>query len=64
MNHFFKKLTLATLVMASFGSMAADNETVLIGLAGPLTGPSARIGKDLENGAPLEIGRASSRESG
>jgi branched-chain amino acid transport system substrate-binding protein len=34
---------------------AADGETVVIGLAGPLTGPSARIGKDLENGAQLAI---------
>jgi hypothetical protein len=32
-----------------------DGETVVIGLAGPLTGPSARIGKDLENGAQLAI---------
>jgi ABC-type branched-subunit amino acid transport system substrate-binding protein len=34
---------------------SADSETVVIGLAGPLTGPSARIGKDLENGAQLAI---------
>lgn len=36
-------------------SCARAQETVLIGLAGPLTGPSARIGKDLENGAQLAI---------
>lgn len=36
-------------------STAQADETVLIGLAGPLTGPSARIGKDLENGAKLAI---------
>nr|VUD28572.1 hydrophobic amino acid ABC transporter periplasmic amino acid-binding protein [Raoultella sp. NCTC 9187] len=35
--------------------MVAAGETVTIGLAGPLTGPSARIGKDLENGAQLAI---------
>ena len=40
---------------ASTGAWAADSETVVIGLAGPLTGPSARIGKDLENGAQLAI---------
>ncbi|KAI3490149.1 hypothetical protein L1887_45606 [Cichorium endivia] len=41
--------------VASTGAWAADGETVVIGLAGPLTGPSARIGKDLENGAQLAI---------
>ena len=40
---------------ASSASWAAESETVVIGLAGPLTGPSARIGKDLENGAQLAI---------
>ncbi|GAB7540165.1 branched-chain amino acid ABC transporter substrate-binding protein [Burkholderia sp. 3C] len=36
--------------------MAADApQTVLIGLAAPLTGPSARIGKDLQNGAQLAV---------
>lgn len=40
---------------ASTATWAADGETVVIGLAGPLTGPSARIGKDLENGAQLAI---------
>ena len=36
-------------------SCAQAQETILIGLAGPLTGPSARIGKDLEHGAQLAI---------
>ncbi|MFA1646618.1 MAG: branched-chain amino acid ABC transporter substrate-binding protein, partial [Enterobacteriaceae bacterium] len=48
----------AALLLGGFGSAAswaADSETVVIGLAGPLTGPSARIGKDLENGAQLAI---------
>lgn len=33
----------------------------MIGLAGPLTGPSARIGKDLENGAQLAIDAANAK---
>ena len=40
---------------ASSAAWSAASETVIIGLAGPLTGPSARIGKDLENGAQLAI---------
>lgn len=40
---------------ASTGAWSAESETVAIGLGGPLTGPSARIGKDLENGAQLAI---------
>lgn len=34
---------------------AQNEQIVLIGLAAPLTGPSARIGKDLQNGAQLAI---------
>lgn len=37
---------------------AAEPRVVLIGLAAPLTGASARIGKDLENGAQLAIDEA------
>lgn len=44
----------ASSAVSTFSTAHAD-ETVLIGLAGPLTGPSARIGKDLENGARLAI---------
>ncbi|MBY4890701.1 branched-chain amino acid ABC transporter substrate-binding protein [Pantoea sp. DY-15] len=44
----------ASAAVSTFSTAHAD-ETVLIGLAGPLTGPSARIGKDLENGARLAI---------
>lgn len=53
----FKPLALAAAVLASLGaaSPVLADETILIGLAGPLTGPSARIGKDLENGAQLAI---------
>ncbi|AEF45680.1 Extracellular ligand-binding receptor [Serratia sp. AS12] len=60
----FKPLALATAVLATLGaavpSQAAD--TILIGLAGPLTGPSARIGKDLENGAQLAIADANAQK--
>ncbi|VEI19585.1 Leucine-, isoleucine-, valine-, threonine-, and alanine-binding protein precursor [Serratia plymuthica] len=60
----FKPLALAAAVLATFGAAmpawAAD--TILIGLAGPLTGPSARIGKDLENGAQLAIADANAQK--
>jgi len=62
MKKTFKQLALASLMLASFHSLAADHETVLIGLAGPLTGPSARIGKDLENGAQLAITDANNKK--
>ena len=47
----------AALLLAGMAAAvpAYADETILIGLAGPLTGPSARIGKDLENGAQLAI---------
>ncbi|MGF6767674.1 branched-chain amino acid transport system substrate-binding protein [Paraburkholderia sp. GAS199] len=41
--------------------VANDTSTILIGFAGPLTGPSARIGKDLENGAQLAIDDANAK---
>jgi len=57
-----KKFTLSALGAAivvagftTFPAIAEPSETVIIGLASPLTGPSARIGKDLENGAQLAI---------
>jgi len=57
-----KKITRSVLstaiVLAGLSALPAgaqESETILIGLAGPLTGPSARIGKDLENGAQLAI---------
>ncbi|WP_413741870.1 branched-chain amino acid ABC transporter substrate-binding protein [Sodalis sp. RH15] len=62
MKNTFSKLALASLVLAAFNSAAANGETVLIGLAGPLTGPSARIGKDLENGAQLAITDANNKK--
>ncbi|AXK24323.1 Periplasmic binding family protein [Serratia marcescens] len=54
-------MALAAMTMIlSLPALAAD--TVLIGLAGPLTGPSARIGKDLENGAQLAIADANAQK--
>ncbi|ATA22072.1 amino acid/amide ABC transporter substrate-binding protein (HAAT family) [Gibbsiella quercinecans] len=62
-NKTLHTLSLAAAVMAALGNspQAAAADTVLIGLAGPLTGPSARIGKDLENGAQLAIRDANSQ---
>lgn len=60
-NIRIKPLALAAMTMIlSLPALAAD--TVLIGLAGPLTGPSARIGKDLENGARLAIADANAQK--
>lgn len=60
-NIRIKPLALAAMTMIlSLPALAAD--TVLIGLAGPLTGPSARIGKDLENGAQLAIADANAQK--
>ncbi|BAP45302.1 branched-chain amino acid ABC transporter substrate-binding protein [Pseudomonas sp. 21LCFQ02] len=59
----FKRATAAGLLLGSLTSAIAQaDQTVLIGLAGPLTGPSARIGKDLENGAQLAIDAANARK--
>jgi len=58
----FNKTALIGLALSSLASaMAQADQTVLIGLAGPLTGPSARIGKDLENGAQLAIDQANAK---
>jgi branched-chain amino acid transport system substrate-binding protein len=40
---------------ASVPSYGAEPETVKIGFAGPLTGPVARVGKDLQYGAQLAL---------
>ncbi|CAB1217369.1 branched-chain amino acid ABC transporter substrate-binding protein [Serratia liquefaciens] len=60
----FKPLALAAAILVTLGaaSSALADETILIGLAGPLTGPSARIGKDLENGAQLAIADANAQK--
>jgi len=58
----FKHTLVIGLALSSLASaMAQADQTVLIGLAGPLTGPSARIGKDLENGAQLAIDAANAK---
>ncbi|CAI1932046.1 Leucine-, isoleucine-, valine-, threonine-, and alanine-binding protein precursor [Serratia proteamaculans] len=59
-----KPLALAAAILTSLGaaSPVLADETILIGLAGPLTGPSARIGKDLENGAQLAIADANAQK--
>ncbi|MDE1195976.1 MAG: branched-chain amino acid ABC transporter substrate-binding protein [Pseudomonas sp.] len=57
-----KHAALTGLVLSSLAAAVAQaDQQVLIGLAGPLTGPSARIGKDLENGAQLAIDAANAR---
>lgn len=63
-NRFSLKHTLLIgAVLSSLGATPAFAErTVLIGLAGPLTGPAARIGKDLENGAKLAIDKANAAQ--
>ncbi|MEB5992786.1 branched-chain amino acid ABC transporter substrate-binding protein [Serratia ureilytica] len=60
-NIRIKPLALAAMTMILSLPALAD-DTVLIGLAGPLTGPSARIGKDLENGARLAIADANAQK--
>ncbi len=59
-NFRIKPLALAAVTMILSLPALAD-DTVVIGLAGPLTGPSARIGKDLENGARLAIDDANAQ---
>lgn len=58
----FTRLALATAVTIGLSAPALADQTLLIGLAGPLTGPSARIGKDLENGAQLAIADANAQK--
>lgn len=60
-NIRIRPLALAAMTMILSLPALAD-DTVLIGLAGPLTGPSARIGKDLENGARLAIADANAQK--
>jgi branched-chain amino acid transport system substrate-binding protein len=59
---FLKRAAALGLALSALTSAIAQaDQEVLIGLAGPLTGPSARIGKDLENGAQLAISDANAR---
>lgn len=60
-------LVLASTLALSAGAGAAlaqtpAPKTVLIGLAAPLSGPSARIGKDLEHGAQLALDDANANK--
>ncbi|KAK47324.1 branched-chain amino acid ABC transporter substrate-binding protein [Caballeronia sp. LZ029] len=57
MNRRFLLSSLAAGVLAAHMPMswAADPEVVKIGFVGPLTGPVARVGKDLQYGAQLAI---------
>ncbi|MCO8649463.1 ABC transporter substrate-binding protein, partial [Burkholderia multivorans] len=50
----------ALVASVTAGAQSAP-QTILIGLAAPLTGPSARIGKDLQNGAQLAIDDANAK---
>ncbi|WP_233887621.1 branched-chain amino acid ABC transporter substrate-binding protein [Paraburkholderia flagellata] len=56
-------LPVAALAASLFTGVAhaQDEQVVLIGLAAPLTGASARIGKDLENGAQLAVDDANAK---
>jgi branched-chain amino acid transport system substrate-binding protein len=57
MNRRYWLLSLALCALGTHGvsSWAADPEVVKIGFVGPLTGPVARVGKDLQYGAQLAI---------
>lgn len=56
-------VALAAISPVGVSSMAhaQGEQVVLIGLAGPLTGPSARTGKDLQNGAQLALDEANAK---
>ena len=50
------KITLAcAAAMALAGTAYAEDQTVKIGVTGPLSGPNAFIGKDNENGVRLAV---------
>jgi len=57
MSPLLRKATIASLALLSLTATvhAASVQEIKIGFAGPLSGPSDRIGKDLENGANLAI---------
>ncbi|MEX3942800.1 branched-chain amino acid ABC transporter substrate-binding protein [Paraburkholderia sp. BR10937] len=57
----FAALTLAFTLGSNEAAHAQNEHVVLIGLTGPLTGPSARTGKDLQNGAQLALDDANSK---
>ena len=56
MQATFTKITLAcAAAMALAGTAYAEDQTVKIGVTGPLSGPNAFIGKDNENGVRLAV---------
>jgi branched-chain amino acid transport system substrate-binding protein len=63
MNRRYWLLSLALCALGTHGvsSWAADPEVVKIGFVGPLTGPVARVGKDLQYGAQLAIDEENAR---
>src|ERR1700722_12734009 len=66
MKNSFTPLALSVALALALGTVpslshAAGEQVILIGLAAPLTGSSARIGKDLENGAQLALDDANSK---
>ena len=54
-RHWLLSLAACLAVAPMQSTWAADPEVVKIGFAGPLTGPVARVGKDLQYGAQLAI---------
>ncbi len=54
--------TAVTLLMAMGTAHAADVETVRIGFAGPLTGPSAHQGQDVEHGIQIAVEEANQQQ--
>ena len=58
--HIVYRATLALLVLATAPTRAAD-DTVRIGVSGPLSGPNAFAGKDNENGVRLAIEELNAR---
>ncbi|WP_205299612.1 MULTISPECIES: branched-chain amino acid ABC transporter substrate-binding protein [unclassified Pantoea] len=54
--------TAVTLLMAMGTAYAADSEVVRIGFAGPLTGPSAHQGQDVEHGIQIAVEEANQQQ--
>jgi branched-chain amino acid transport system substrate-binding protein len=54
MHHTTNAISIAVALLVSAGAHAAD-DTVRIGSASPVSGPSAHLGKDTENGARMAI---------
>jgi branched-chain amino acid transport system substrate-binding protein len=54
MRHTTNAISIAVALLVSAGAHAAD-DTVRIGSASPVSGPSAHLGKDTENGARMAI---------